>query len=449
MYPTPAPVIGQNPFQNNIMTVKKFFAKPIILIYAILYTVSAAISLYVTYQTSKSSFVISVNGQQSTEITLIVSAVISLVFCFALFYIYIRSKNPDPAVLPNAGFTILQVFAIFMVVIFSICVAVLVFAGVIIGFVGIGDLGLYWDEIVSQIPQFSQFDSYMISADSFVTALTIAIFVIAAIVAIVLSYYIAALRFVASAKSNMRNLTMRVKGSTYFGVLTLIVAIFSTLGLLLTIGGSSLMRASTSSMSSMYDMDSLMGSGSSALNTVVSVLGVVNSYILAIIALSYSGYIKRNAGTAYAVPAVAAVPFVPMAAGQYANPYAAPTAPMAVPGAPAAPVATPTAPTATPVAPVATPAAPAATPTAPAATPAAPVATPAAPVVETPAPAEAPAPTPAEAPAPTAEAESAESAKESYGYTQEPYMPQTTYCPNCGSPIEAGSSFCINCGTRI
>ena len=460
MYPTPAPVIGQNPFENNIIAVKKFFARPMILIYAILYTVTSAISLYVTYQTSKSSFMISVNGQQSTTVTLIVSAFISLVFCFALFYIYIRSKNPDPSALPNAGFTILQIFAIFMVVIFSICVAVLLFAGIIVGFVGIGDLGLYWDDIVSQIPQFSQYDSYMLNGEAFVTALTIAIFIIATVAAIILTYYIAALRFVASAKSNMRNLTMRVKGSTYFGVLTLIVAIFSTLGVVISCLGSGFMDASMSSMGSMYGgANSLMGGGSPILSKVLSILELICSYMLAIIALSYSGHIKRNAGAVtYAMPAaVNAVPFVAMPAGQYANPYAAvPTAPVAMPGAP---VAMPTAPAAMPGAPVAMPTAPAAMPTAPVAvpgmpaTPVAPVEAPAAPVeapvapVETPAaPVEIPA-APVEAPA--AAEESVEPVQNNYGLTQEPYMTQAKTCPNCGASIEAGSSFCIDCGTRL
>jgi predicted amidophosphoribosyltransferase len=26
---------------------------------------------------------------------------------------------------------------------------------------------------------------------------------------------------------------------------------------------------------------------------------------------------------------------------------------------------------------------------------------------------------------------------------------EASYCPNCGTPIEAGSSFCSNCGAKL
>lgn len=455
MYTAQSPLIGQNPFQNNAMAVKKFFARPVVLIFAITFTLSSLLSLYTSYTTSSSALVsfnaYSGNDEILTQsgfmAGLVVSALIYASICFALFFIYARSKNSDPLALPNAGFTILQVYAVILIVLFSIIVAILVFTGVVVGFAGLGDVETYWNEIVGSIPNFGDFseipgtDLFGTGVEALVKALVIIIFVVATIFAIILTYIIAGFRFLSSAKFNTRNLNLKVKGSTYFGVMTIIFAIFYLIGAIPTVTAYSIIP------------------GSSLLNVASVALGFIQLVLLIVISLSYSGYIRRTAANAVAfVPT--AVPVMPVAGAPYAAPYN--TNPYA--SMPAQQPIMPTAPTATvpPVAasgnvPATAPMAQApvqpqqpiptqipeaqAAPTAAPVAPADPVDVPVAPVAQTAAEPQAVASVP--------EVKEDASAVPFIEQSMDNVWPTEKHCHNCGAILPPDSSFCGQCGTKL
>lgn len=465
MYAAQSPLIGQNPFQNNAMAIKKFFARPVVLIFAITYTLSSLLNLYNSYTTSTSSLVdFSVyagNSEISTKsgamIGLVISAMVYASICFAFFFIYARSKSSDPTALPNAGFTIIQVYAVISIVLLSIIIAILVFAGVVIGFADLGNVELYWDEILESIPNINDIpgiDIFGAGIDALVKALVIIIFVVATIFAIALTYVIAGFRFLSSAKFNTRNLNLKIKGSTYFGVMTIIIAIIYLIGAIPTMATSSVLP------------------GSSMLTVVSTALGFIQLILLIVITIPYSGYIRRTAANAVAfVPT--AVPVMPVAGAPYTapyntNPYAA-TMPMQ-PGMPAAsatavpPVAASgNAPAAAPMnqAPVQpqqpipthmpeAQAAPAVAPVEPAAPVDVPVApaTSVAPVAQTAAEPQAVASVP-QAVTPVPEVTEVASAPTFIEQSMDNAWPTEKHCPGCGAVLPPDSSFCGQCGTKL
>lgn len=473
MYTAQSPLMGQNPFQNNAMAIKKFFARPAVLILAITYTLSSILTLYTSYTTSSSLITFSAYASDSEVLTqsgvmggLVVSAIIYASICFALFFIYARSKSSDPTALPNAGFTVLQVYAVIGIVLLSIIVAILVFAGVVIGFADLGNVELYWNDILDSIPNINDIPGIELfgsGMDAIVKALVIVIFIAATIFAIALTYIIAGFRFLSSAKYNTRNLNLKVKGSTFFGVMTIIFALFYLIGAIPTLMTSSSVLSS-----------------SSPFTVVSTALSFIQLILLIVITLPYSGYIKRTAANAVAfVPT--AVPVMPVAGAAYpaqyiANPYGSMPAQPGMPAAPATAVpsvaASGNVPAAAPMAqapvqaqqpiPTAMPEAQAAQ-TAASFAPSAPVdvpATSAAPVA-TAAPVDAPAvPATPVAPAaqtaaepqtvtPAPEVDEAAPAPTFIEQSMDNAWPTEKHCPSCGAVLPPDSSFCGQCGTRL
>ena len=451
MYSPQPAVIGQNPYEANVAYIKKFFGRPIILIYAILVTITSGISFYMMYkmqgvgagaiidQVPEASGIL----KSSNTVAIVISGIIYASVLFALYYIFLTSKSSNPAVRPNAGFTILQVYLVIAIVFMSIAIAALVFIGIVAAFsTDLSHFSVYWDYFVRQMPELKGYDSFMFDGHDIVIGLLIGIFTLAVILAIILTYVIALFRFLSSAKYNMRNLVMKVKGSTYFGVWTIIFLCFSVIAFLIGLAGKSL-------AGSMSQYEDIIGgeaaaslrtlSESSTLTTVANVLGFVNSLILAIIAFSYSSYVKRGIrqSVAYAMPVVPVMATAPYMANPYmAQPQGAPV--QGVQAQPAVPVQQP--------APATAPAQPAAPVQQPA---------PAAAPVQSAAPAQQPAPVqqPAPAPAPVQQSEPAPapSYKEEAPAEDksEAQWPTKRVCPNCGAENDSSAVFCGNCGSRI
>lgn len=380
-----------NPYAQNVNIVKGYFKKIPVLLLAILQFVGTGLSIAfaIVFSLWSTTFTQDLVSQYSSEIsgfsasdlnglmqTSLVSTIASMVptaiVCvlitvgYLLLFLKSRSSNPDSN--PRAGATILFVLAL----IEMICSIIIVAALAVIF-------------IISAVAVAFGASSSDFNAGPILVIMGVSLLFI---IFFVLFYSVNKMRYFKSVKNSCSSINLYADGAGAFGVMNIIFAVFTLLGLVSTalmIPLSSLTDEAVGklagvSLSDYIDGDSLvlMVIFSSA----VMLISAVYMILEATVALGYKKYIN-NIKYNY----------------QPAN----------IPEAPYQPAVKPTY-----------------------------TAAPAAPVTYQP---------PVQQPAQTAvqpEANTPPKAEENV-----PAFSAPSYCPACGSPIEQGAAFCTNCGNKL
>lgn len=304
-----------NPFSQNLAIVKSYFKKPLVLILAIIYAVSIGVSLvsgfmmgpvmsdmyqsmfsftgsydYMTEADTQIVDMLLSDGMLSTIIlcAMLPSLIITALYATAYFIIYFKSKNESPDSTPKAGFTILFVLSIlnliyvaFAALIILLCVALIVFAAV----------------MISQEAYMSSSESTMVTVIFSIIAL-----VFVATIAVMLIYAISNFNYIKNARNSLTSVNLSAKGAGVYGVISLIFGIFTLLSALPTIVMSPFIDIIAHSMPAEFPIEVFASMGDIYLiSGLLSLVSVSAMIIDAIIALGYKKHIK-NITNSYHTP---------------------------------------------------------------------------------------------------------------------------------------------------
>ena len=278
MYPNQYADTGiQSAYLQNLQDVKAFFRKPIILTAAILYSLQVIFNIFNLITGSEQQrdifnsfyfyYDMPAYNPQTTQVFTVILAVagsiIPILIAASLWIVYLKSRSTNPQASPSAGFTILYVLSLISLIAISL---LLVFV-IVVFLIGLSMSGLsYWE---SQL---------------FILGL-ILVMIIAAPLFLLL--VIAQFRFAAALRASAKGPVLKPNGSVMFAVLYIIMGAFLVLNLI-----SSL--SITASLSSVYSDYYIYDKGEMIFALIGSFLSAAIAILMAIVALSYNGYVKRK-----------------------------------------------------------------------------------------------------------------------------------------------------------
>lgn len=266
MYPNQyAEPAGQNPYTRNLQNLKEFLRRPIVLATAIVYSIQLLITLgtslsgalgnqFESFLNNYSPEMVQAVNASTAATTLLVS-IIPILYCVALWIIYLKSRSDNPLSTPSAGLTILYVISIIILVLASLLMLLLLV--VMLAAFSLGGMS-YWE-------------------GQFAVSVVLAVFLL--VVPVVLLVLIGQLRFVGSLRGTANGDRMKTGGSVLFGVMYLIFGSFNAIGVIGSLG--SLGR-------SWYGA----GFASEAASVLLSLVSTTTTILLACVALSYNSYAK-------------------------------------------------------------------------------------------------------------------------------------------------------------
>lgn len=285
-----------NPYQQNIDIVKNYFKKPLVLAVAIVAALSViASTIFSFYVNNSVTSLLNALPDVTTDadfyfqhtgfnMSSIFSSLVSLAFSAlpvtAFFLIYFKSKNPDPASNPSAGFTILWVLSIIGLVGLSIGA---VFC--ILGFIA----------LIFLLYSFAGPPSDTATVTAFIIFLLILLLVC---MGVALFYQISQLRFYSSVRKSTQGLALESKGAAPYGVLAIIFGIMSGFGVLSVFSIPSIMQSFMSANLSgqeAYIFTSITDyvSNLATFSTIINLLVAVQSILTGVVAFGYNTYIKN------------------------------------------------------------------------------------------------------------------------------------------------------------
>lgn len=286
-----------NPYQENLDIVKNFFKKPIVLAVAIVAAISVIASMIFSFYVNNSltsllnalsdviaddSFSFQATGYDVSSIfSSLVSLAIPALPVVAFFLIYFKSKNPDPASNPSAGFTILWVLSIIGLVGLSIGALFCV-----LGVIAMTFLLVLNTSAPSDVP---------ITAGLLIFLL---IFIVV-FMGIAFFYQISQLRFYSSVRKSTQGLALESKGAAPYGVLAIIFGIFSGFGVLSVLSLPAMMQTISQNISftvkEAYLFSAIIDyfSNLTLFAVIINLLAAVQSILIGVVAFGYNTYIKN------------------------------------------------------------------------------------------------------------------------------------------------------------
>lgn len=285
-----------NPYQQNIDIVKNYFKKPLVLAVAIVAALSVVASTIFSFYVNNSvTSLLNALSDVTTDadfyfqptsfnvssiFSSLVSLVISALPVTAFFLIYFKSKNPDPASNPSAGFTILWVLSIIGLVGLSIGALFC-----ILGFIA----------LIFLLYSFAGSPSDTATGTAFIIFLLILLLVC---MGVALFYQISQLRFYSSVRKSTQGLALESKGAAPYGVLAIIFGIMSGFGVLSVFSIPSIMQTFANANLSgeeAYIFTSVTDyvSNIATFATIINLLVAVQSILIGVVAFGYNTYIKN------------------------------------------------------------------------------------------------------------------------------------------------------------
>lgn len=286
-----------NPYQQNIDIVKNYFKKPLVLAVAIVAALSVVASTIFSFYVNnsvtsllntlsdvmtESDFYFQPTGYNVSSIfSSLVSLAISALPVTGFFLIYFKSKNPDPASNPSAGFTILWVLSI-------------------IGLVGLSIGALFCVLGVLALTFLLFLNTNSTSDIEFGVGLLIFVLIFVLVfMGVALFYQISQLRFYSSVRKSTQGLALESKGAAPYGVLAIIFGIISGFGVLSVFSIPSIMQTFSQSANfseqEAYIFTSITDyvSNLATFSTVINLLAAVQSILIGVVAFGYNTYIKN------------------------------------------------------------------------------------------------------------------------------------------------------------
>ncbi len=327
-----------NPYAKNVSVVKEYFKNSRVLVMGILYFVSLVISVVssiytMMYPTAVAEYYLQLFQQIIPELSelmqanglsmeqlaasgstgsigsLVVSGAVTVLFGAAYLMIFVKSRSNEQNATPQAGVSILRVFAIISMI-FMILGAFLIIAAVLILFA-------VSDQLVRELPVTVTLDNgASLSPRDLVTILLVVMAVIGVIYLFFgLFFTINRVRYYSSVRNSLTSIELQNKGAKPYGVLCIIFAIlsaFSVLGSFVTLAA---MRGPVWVIM--------------LLSLLANLLSVVMTFIEGSIALGYKkhidNYLNGYNNTPYG--GVQDPGYVVPAVNNTVNPYAAPGQP--------------------------------------------------------------------------------------------------------------------------
>lgn len=278
MYPNQYADTGiQSAYLQNLQDVKAFFRKPIILTAAILYSLQVIFNIFNLITGSEQQrdifnsfyfyYDIPAYNPQTTQIFTVILAVVGsivpILIAASLWIVYLKSRSANPQASPSAGFTILYVLSLISLIAISLLLVFFIAACMIM----LSMLNMpYWE---SQVALFFVILVIIIAAPLF------------------LLLVIAQFRFAAALRASAKGPMLKPNGSVMFAVLYIIMGVFLVLNLI-----SSL--SITASLSGVYSDYYIYDKGEMIFALIGSFLSAAIAILMAIVALSYNGYVKRK-----------------------------------------------------------------------------------------------------------------------------------------------------------
>lgn len=335
-YQQPNTVVNVSPFQQNIDIIKNYFKKPIVLVNAIIETITIPFIFLMILSVSNwlNLLVREINGGYYSEysfdvrslatfsnffttfmiIVAIFSCIPAILTVVAKFMIYAKSKNPDPNVKPSAGFTILWVLSIISACAMGLNCLVTIFSMIASIFAS------------SSVSSYSYYGSYS-AAET--TASLVSTFIISLIMLAVSFFLIInQIRFYSSVRKSLNSIYLKKDGAMVFGIFRIIegsmsgLSFFTCAFILLVIAS----MAFSTSYSGLFAVDFFV------YLTILVALSAGSSLTSGIITVKYADYIKGitfginrqfNANLPYSNP----VPVVNAPVNPFNNAYAQPQPP--------------------------------------------------------------------------------------------------------------------------
>lgn len=282
-YPTAS---ENNPYADNLKTLKQVFSSPIVigLIISIgislIITLVNSISSMASQANTSSSAIISSEEQSfvafassiSTVITFIILGILFLPF-IGILMVYITSKNPSDSSSPKTGITILSVFSIISIVFWSVITLLLLF------------FAFAMSSLLSQIQNYSSPSSSanLITVSASAVMFIIGLFLIYSIVMIIWSA--SAFRFCLAIRQSLNFRGLFTNGAKTFRVCSIINSVFFTVLIFISIR-------------SMFSSTGSLVNGISAFISVISILSTIATNVLLVILTSlYTGAVNKIAYT--------------------------------------------------------------------------------------------------------------------------------------------------------
>ena len=244
-----------NPYLSNVALVKGYFKSNRVLVMGILYVVSLALSIcssvynilhpntlidqfsrfmemidpsYVSDMRELYFQYVS-NNSGSAILSMVAGALVTGLFIAAYLIIYAKSRSRSPEATPQAGVTILKVFAIISLVLVIVMAVLPLTAGMILLFV-------FKDFLLHELSQVLPPEYYNDIA-SMATVVLVILSVIAALVILyLLLMSIGRVRYYDSVKQSLTTVELQSGGAKLYGVMCIITAVLTVFGVIGNIG---------------------------------------------------------------------------------------------------------------------------------------------------------------------------------------------------------------------
>ncbi len=247
-----------NPYAENLSVVKEYFKSSRVLVMGILYLVSLLVSigssiytmahpnaiidyvlqllnrldpqLYSSVREQMPQLLESVESGSniSTILSIAMSVIITGLFVAAYFLIFTKSRNSSEVATPQAGVSILHVFAVLTLI--------LTIIGIIGGVLAVVALFALGNAILNdaQVPDMVPLgDNTYINVSQFLTVVTVSLAVVVVIATIIaLIYTINRVRYYSSVKKSLTTVDLENGGAKGYGVMCIIFGVFSAFGTL-------------------------------------------------------------------------------------------------------------------------------------------------------------------------------------------------------------------------
>lgn len=344
-----------NPFRNNIAIIKDYFKSPVVLALAIANILSVIVSMVYSIVSAsyageilkqiaafieKNLVLQNVDGDTGSKITQQISEslssnstamisipIFSVLAIVALLLLYFGSRNTDPDSAPTAGVTILNILAILSLIGCVLLTVVLMILAVALFIV----YAAFRSESIRSFSFRFNESTVKINAD-ILLIIAIAFTVFAVIFSFIMLFYaISRKRYIGSIKKSLTSVELSRAGAKPFGVFCVITAVFSSLGLISSIGTLFAVDFSREALGKI----GLTISGSSVtlsvLSIVIRLIAVVIAVLQAKIALGYAKYIDEKCG-GFSAPSDGGdgfIPHAPIGVNSQPAPYSYPAKPQA------------------------------------------------------------------------------------------------------------------------
>ena len=247
-----------NPYAGNVAVVKDYFKNGKVLAMGILYIVSLVLSIAssiftMTNQNALTENMMQLIGQVSPElyenieqtmpqiqnsvasgsnvgsiVTLVISSIVTVLFIAAYIIIYTKSRNNAPDSTPQAGVSILRVFAILTMILTILGVIIAVAAVVIL----YGLMGAAFRD--GQLPEVAPLpDGTYINVRDAATIVIVVLGVVVVLATIyALIFVINRVRYYGAVKNSLTTVELDERGAKGYGVMCIIGGVFMALSVL-------------------------------------------------------------------------------------------------------------------------------------------------------------------------------------------------------------------------